>query len=284
VKRTLLCFGLGYSAEYLIKRIDPSAWNIIGTTRDVGRKSYLEAQGYTVYALETIPDSVWNEVSHIVHSVVPTAEGDPVSHRYMSALQSARKLEWFAYLSTTGVYGDHQGAWVDEETQLNPPSERLRRRVDAEQNWLAHIAGANVFRLAGIYGPGRSVIDEIRTGSVRRIFKEGQVFSRIHVEDIARTLHRSMESPLRGEIFNVCDNEPAPAHEVVSYACGLMQVLPPPMLPFETAQLSEMAREFYNSNRRVSNQKIREKLGVELRYPTYREGVSALVKAAKSAD
>ncbi len=281
---TLLCFGLGYSAEYLTKRLDLKQWQIIGTTRDAGRKRYLESLGYTVYALDNIPDSVWGDVTHALHSIVPTPEGDPVALEHLSSLTHAPKLEWFAYLSTTGVYGDHEGAWVDETTAVNPPNPRLKRRVDAEQHWLSKLSCAQVFRLAGIYGPDRSVVDEIRTSSARRIYKEGQVFSRIHVEDIALTLEQAISTPFFGEVFNVCDNEPAPAHEVVSYACELMGVTPPPMIAYEQAQLSEMAKEFYSSNRRVSNQKIRKKLGVNLAYPTYREGIAALVKSAKSAD
>lgn len=179
---------------------------------------------------------------------------------------------WAGYLSTTGVYGDWGGAWVDEGSELRPNNERLKRRVAAEKEWRAH--GGHVFRLAGIYGPTRSAIEDIRAGEARRIDKPNQVFSRIHVDDIAQTVVASMFAPNAGSVYNVCDDAPAPAHEVVEYGCRLLGVKPPPLIPFEQAELSPMGREFYAANRRVRNGKIKKELGISLYYPSYKEGLA----------
>lgn len=266
----------------LSESLSQRGWNVIGTTRDVQRAEMLRAKGYEIFSLEALPDDVWNRATHVVHSIPPAASGDEVLQRYAEKIVQAPKLEWFGYLSTTGVYGDHGGAWVDEATTIKPVSKRQCLRAETEAAFLTlqkeKAVPSHVFRLSGIYGPTRSVVDDVRAGQARRIFKEGQVFSRIHVEDIVHVMLASIKNPSPGEIYNVCDDEPAPAHEVVEYACGKMGVEPPPLIPFEQAELSEMGREFYSSNRRVSNRKIRDKLGVMLKYPTYREGVNALLK------
>lgn len=179
---------------------------------------------------------------------------------------------WLGYLSTTGVYGDWDGAWVDENAELRGTGERLKRRIAAEKEWRAH--GGHVFRLAGIYGPGRSVLEDLKAGTARRIDKKGQVFSRIHVADIAHIVFASMRRPSPGSTYNVCDDEPAPAHEVVAHGARLLGIKPPPLVPYEQAQLSPMGHEFYAANRRVNNEKIKRELGVSLIYPTYREGLA----------
>ncbi|MCZ6764549.1 MAG: NAD-dependent epimerase/dehydratase family protein, partial [Alphaproteobacteria bacterium] len=188
--------------------------------------------------------------------------------------------------STTGVYGDRAGDWVDETSPLKPTGARGRARVKAEAAWReagdAHGLPVHIFRLAGIYGPGRNALETVRAGTARRVVKPGQLFARIHVDDIVSVLRASIDRPRPGAIYNVCDDEPAPAQDVVAYACRLLGVMPPPEEPFEKAvasgSLSDMAQSFYADNRRVANRLIKEELGVRLAYPSYREGLDALVR------
>jgi len=200
-------------------------------------------------------------------------------------IASRRELAWIGYLSTTGVYGDRQGGWVDEESALRPTGERGRRRVAAEAGWraLGQRAGlpAHVFRLAGIYGPGRSAFDALRAGRAQRIEKPGHVFSRIHVADIVQVLHASMARPRAGAIYNLCDDDPAAPADVIAHAAALLGVAPPPIVPFAEAKLSEMARSFYDDNKRVRNDRIKQELGVRLTYPDYRAGLAAILAAER---
>jgi nucleoside-diphosphate-sugar epimerase len=195
-------------------------------------------------------------------------------------LAAASNLRWIGYLSTTGVYGDHGGALVDETTPAAPTSERAERRVAAERDWLAfgqeRGIKVQIFRLAGIYGPGRNVLDDIRAGTAKRIVRPGQMFSRIHVEDIAAALRAALDSQSDSAIFNVCDDEPAPPAEVVTYGCELLGVAPPQEIAFEQAALSPMAMTFWADNKRVDNRLMNRELGISLLYPTYREGLKAL--------
>ncbi len=190
-------------------------------------------------------------------------------------------LRWLGYLSTTGVYGDRGGGWVDETARLLPTGERGRRRVAAEQGWLGlwHDSGVpvHIFRLAGIYGPGRSAFDALRAGTAKRIDKPGQVFSRIHVEDLARVLVASIGQPRPGAVYNVCDDDPSPPEAVVAHAATLLGMPQPPLVPFEAAELSPMARSFYDDNKRVSNRLIKTELGVCLLYPDFRVGLAAIL-------
>jgi nucleoside-diphosphate-sugar epimerase len=196
-------------------------------------------------------------------------------------LRRAPNAAWIAYLSTTGVYGDHGGGWVTEESPLAPNTERGARRLAAERQWLALPQPAHLFRLAGIYGPGRNQLLTVVDGTARRIIKPGQVFSRIHVDDIAATLEASIASPNPGRAYNVCDDEPCPPQDVVAYAAKLLGKPVPPDIAFVDAALSPMARSFYADSKRVSNRRIREELGVKLLYPTYREGLKALAAAIR---
>jgi nucleoside-diphosphate-sugar epimerase len=196
-------------------------------------------------------------------------------------------LGWVGYLSTTGVYGDRAGGWVDESGELRPTGDRGRRRVAAETAWLdlwrRRGVPVHVFRLAGIYGPRRSAFDSLRQARAQRIDKPGQVFSRIHVDDIAAVLSVSMAKPNPGAIYNVCDDDPAAPAEVIAYAAGLLGIELPPLVPFAQAELSDMAQSFYADNKRVRNDRIKRELGVELAYPDYRQGLAAILKRERES-
>lgn len=213
-------------------------------------------------------------------SVPPGDDGDPTLEAFSTIIASARKLRWIGYLSTVGVYGDRNGQWVDESTPVAPTSARSISRLQVEQQWLDLGRRSNkavhVFRLSGIYGPGRNQLVQLANGTARRIVKLGQVFNRIHVRDIARVLHASMQQPRAGAIYNVTDNEPAPPQDVVSFAASLRGQAPPAEIAIDDADLSPMGRSFYRENKRVSNALLSNELGVELQYPTYREGLTAL--------
>jgi nucleoside-diphosphate-sugar epimerase len=211
---------------------------------------------------------------------VHRADADGREH---AADLAALRPAWVGYLSTTGVYGDRAGGWVDEASALTPAGERGRRRVAAEAGWRALGLPLHIFRLAGIYGPGRSALDSVRAGKAQRIDKPGQVFSRIHVDDIAAVLDASIARPYPGAIYNVCDDDPAPPQDVIAYACALLGRAPPPLVPFDQAALSPMARSFYGESKRVSNRRIKDELGVRLRFPDYRAGLDALAAADPAA-
>jgi nucleoside-diphosphate-sugar epimerase len=216
--------------------------------------------------------------THLLSSVPPDDKGDPVLDMHGAAIaRIAPRLQWIGYLSTTGVYGDRQGGWVDESSALTPSGERGRRRLAAETAWLALPQPAHLFRLAGIYGPGRSALDSVRDGKARRVVKPGQVFSRIHRDDIVQVLLASIARPHPGTAYNVCDDDPADPAEVITHACKLLNVPPPPAVPFAEAGLSPMARSFYDDNKRVRNDRIKQALGVVLTYPDYRAGLAALL-------
>jgi nucleoside-diphosphate-sugar epimerase len=278
----LFCFGLGYSASALARRLRARGWEVRGTTRSAEKAALLEAEGYRAFLFGrdrplADPPTAFAGVTHVLTSIAPDERGDPVLDLHGADLGAVPTLRWIGYLGTTSVYGDRQGAWVDEETPIDPTLARADRRARAEAAWLDSGLPAHVFRLAGIYGPGRNALVNLRDGTARRIVKPGQVFSRIHVDDIATVLEASMTSPRPGRIYNVCDDEPAPPQDVVAFAAGLLGVEPPPEQDYATAELSPMARTFYKDNRRVRNERIKRELGVELAYPSYREGLSALL-------
>lgn len=280
----LFVFGLGYSAGVLATRLRADGWSIAGTTRTEARRAELAAAGIDAYLFErghplADPSAALAGTTHLLLSVPPDERGDPVLQVHGGAIAGLASLDWAGYLSTTGVYGDTGGAWVGEAAWLRPSGERAQRRVTAERGWLDLYRQfglpLHVFRLPGIYGPGRSALDQLRAGTARRIDKPGQVFSRVHVDDIAATLCASMAKPNPGAIYNVADDLPAPSHEVVAYAAGLLGVEPPPLIPFEAADLSPMAASFYADNRRVRNDRIKRELGVRLHFPDYRAGLAA---------
>jgi nucleoside-diphosphate-sugar epimerase len=278
----LFCFGFGYSAESLARRLSPRVAAVAGT------RTNLVPPGEPGVALAAYKgDRPSAEVrgllagtTHVLISIPPDLEGDVVLRHYADDIAALPGLAWIGYLSTVGVYGDAKGAWVDEESPTRPISERSLQRAQAEQAWLDFGTDAGrrveVFRLAGIYGPGRSVIDNLKAGTARRIVKPGQVFNRIHVEDIARVLVAAIDNDMGHRIFNVSDDEPAPPEDVVAYAAELLGLPIPPAVAFDSAGLSGMAASFWTECKRVRNERIRRDLGVELLYPTYREGLRAL--------
>jgi len=281
----LFCFGLGYTALALGRRLVASGWAVTGTCRSTERRASLSASGFSAILLDRnrpVDTTSLNGVTHLLVSVPPDAAGDPVLALQGSDIATlVGRLSWLGYLSTTGVYGDRGGGWVDETAELLPTGERGRRRAAAEQGWLGlwHDRGVpvHIFRLAAIYGPGRSAFDALRAGTAKRIDKPGQVFSRIHVEDLASVLIASMERPRPGAVYNVCDDDPAPPAAVVAHAAELLGIAPPPLVPLGAAGLSPMARSFYDDNKRVANRLIKNELGVTLRYPDFRAGLAAIL-------
>jgi nucleoside-diphosphate-sugar epimerase len=285
----LLCFGLGYSAEHFIAKYGDGSEHIVGTVRGAERAAVLSARfgsGLNILAFDgtsPTPDltNAIGEADVALVSIPQTAKGDPVLAAFGGALERASRLRSVVYLSTVGVYGDHSGAWVDEETPPRPDSVRSRERLAAEQAWQAfgrrsHKAIA-ILRLAGIYGPGRSALVQIARGEARRIIKPGQVFNRIHVGDIAQAIDAAFAHNADG-IFNVADDEPALPDDPIVFAAQLLGRDPPPEIRFEDAvsSMSPMAVTFWQDCRRVRNDKLKRELGVTLDYPTYREGLRAL--------
>lgn len=274
--KTLLSIGHGYSARALARLLLPQGWRIIATTRSAAKADMLRAEGVEpmVWTGGALPLS---EATHLLTSVAPDGSGDPVLAAQRNAIAAARHLEWVGYLSTVGVYGDHGGGWVDEDTPLTPSTTRGVQRVAAETAWAALGLPLHVFRLAGIYGPGRGPFEKVRDGTARLIVKPGQVFSRIHVEDIAQVLAASIARPTPGRVYNVCDDAPSPPEDVLAYAAELLGLPRPPEVPFDPASMTPMAASFYAENKRVRNDRIKAELGVSLRYPDYRAGLEAML-------
>jgi nucleoside-diphosphate-sugar epimerase len=282
---TILSFGHGYSAQALSRILLPQGWQITGTTRSEVKAEALADQGVEPLIFPgdgdgdgDVADAI-AQASHLLISAGPDASGDPVLNAVGDMISArARQFEWVGYLSTTGVYGDHQGAWVDENTPLTPSTRRGQWRKDAEEAWHA-VPGLplHIFRLAGIYGPGRGPFAKVRDGTARRIVKTGQVFSRTHVEDIAQVLAASIAQPAPGTAYNICDDDPAPPQDVIAHAAELLGAPVPPAIPFEIAEMTPMARSFYAESKRVRNDRIKDELGVQLRFRTYREGLAALL-------
>jgi len=280
----LFIFGTGFSSKAFVEEVrDQFDW-IGGTTRSSDKMEALRTLGVEPFLFDgnSQGDGVTEalkQATHILVSIAPNEAGDPVLNQYANEIAGA-KPRWIGYLSTVGVYGNHDGAWVDEDTPLNPVSKRSVQRVAAEEAWLAFAEQndlpVQIFRLSGIYGPGRNAFENFRKGTARRLVKPGQVFNRIHVADIAGALKAAMTKPST-RVFNVTDDEPAPPQDVVAFAAELLGVEAPPEIPFETADLTPMARSFYGENKRVSNQRLKDELGFTFRYPDYRVALKALL-------
>ncbi|MBD3665009.1 SDR family oxidoreductase [Sulfitobacter aestuariivivens] len=280
MEKTLLSFGHGFSAQALAKVLIPQGWRIVGTTRSPDKAEAIARTGVEplIWPGSDV-SALLPKFSNILISAGPGPEGDPV----LAALRddfaaAAAGMRWVGYLSTTGVYGDHAGEWVDERTALTPATKRGQARVKAEAGWQAiPDLPLHIFRLAGIYGPGRGPFAKVRKGTARRIIKEGQVFSRIHVEDIAQALVLSLDQPDPGAVYNLCDDDPAPPQDVIGHAAELLGLPLPPAIAFEDADMSPMARSFYAESKKVSNAHAKEALGWRPAYPDYRSGLAALL-------
>lgn len=280
----LFVFGVGYSSAAFIEQVKDRCDWIGGTTRSADKAKSLGQKGIEAFLFDgEVPGQGIAEAlasaTHILVSIAPDNAGDPVLLRHGQDIAASRPL-WIGYLSTVGVYGNHDGDWVDENTPCKPVSKRSIQRVGAETSWLdfggQHALPVQIFRLSGIYGPGRNVFENFKAGRARRLIKPGQVFNRIHVADIAGVLAKAIDYP-ETRIFNVTDDEPAPPQDVVTYAAELLGVEAPPEIPFETADLTPMARSFYGENKRVSNARVKECLGYEFEFPNYRIALSNLI-------
>ena len=282
----ILFFGLGFSATALAERLAQKGWTISATSRSAAGAEAIRAKGYRGLVFDgsqPLPQAAFDGVTHVVDSAPPGDDGDPVLRQHAKDFASrAAQFKWVAYLSTTGVYGDHGGGLVTEDTPLTPNTERGHKRLLAESQWLdlwrATGLPVMIFRLAGIYGPGRNQLLSLLDGTAKRVIKPGQIFSRIHVADIANTLQASIAHPNPGRAYNVCDDEACPPQDVVEYGAQLLGLPVPPDVAFEEANLSPMAKSFYADSKRVSNARIVEELGVRLSYPTYREGLTAIAR------
>jgi nucleoside-diphosphate-sugar epimerase len=279
----LFCFGFGYCATALARHLQGQRWRIAGTVRDGATRAALAREGFACVPFDDRNGiaAALSHHDHLLISIPPSDSGDRVLTLYLQELLAhGRSFRWIAYLSTTGVYGDRGGGWVDETSELRPATERGKRRLLAERAWLAlhdeHALPVHIFRLAGIYGPGRNQLLALRKGEARRIVKKEHVFSRIHVDDIAGVLEASIVTPHPGRSYNVCDDEPAPPQTVIAYAAEILGLPVPPEIPFERAGLSGLSRSFYEESKRVSNRRIKDELGYRLAYPSYREGLQAL--------
>lgn len=282
----LFIFGLGFSGLEIAGLAKAAGWSVAGTCTSDQKAEGLRAQGIEAHLFDgttSLPAEAVGNASHVLCTIAPGTTGDPALRTCSTLLRRAR---WLGYLSTTGVYGDHGGGWVDENTPARPGQPRSIERLAAERAWQAQglEAGAavDIFRLPGIYGPGRSAIEQVKAGTAQRIDKPGQVFSRIHVEDIAGTVLIAITATHAGAIYNVADDLPASTGDVVAFACELLGKPAPPIIPWKQAApaMSDMARSFYAENRRVRNDRIKNELGVVLRYPTYREGLRAIAARA----
>lgn len=285
----LFCFGYGYSCDYLAHHLGHTGgWAVAGTTRDPEKRRALKERGVKAYLFDyqhplDDPALFLGDVTHLLVSTPPDNEGDPAFLVHGQDIAALKNLQWVGYLSSTAVYGNHDGGWVDEETEIIPDSIRGSRRARAEDQWLSLLrqygVPVHIFRIAGIYGPGRSALDSVRAGIARRIDKPGHAFNRIHVEDIVRILVASMNRPDPGAIYNISDDLASPSHEVIAYACELLGQPVPPLIPYSEADMAPIARSFYADNKRVRNDKIKKELGVSLRYPDYRAGLRACYEA-----
>ena len=287
----LFCFGYGYTCDDLAHVLMGQGWSVAGTTRDNEKRRFLRNLGLKSFLFDgdhPLEDPVLflKDTTHLLISTPPDDEGDPVFNHHAQDILNIPTLKWVGYLSSTSVYGDRDGGWVDENSEIRPSSKRGSRRAKAEEQWMSLFHNrqlpVHLFRLAGIYGPGRSAIDSVRAGVARRINKPGHAFSRIHVDDIVQVLLASMNKPNPGAAYNLADDQAAPSHEVIKYACEMLNLPVPPLLPYEEADLAPITRSFYNDNKRVNNERIKAELGVTLKYPNYKGGLEGCLESEKA--
>ncbi|MBN9453909.1 MAG: SDR family oxidoreductase [Bosea sp.] len=286
----ILILGLGYSAGFFARAALAQGWEVTGTVRSTEKAAELSSEGIRTlvfggFAVSSTLAKAVSEADAVLVSVQPAEDGDPALGPLRAALMMAPNLRWIGYLSTIGVYGDQGGVWIDEATPPAPTNARTRQRVEIEEAWLqlGRDSGkpVQIFRLSGIYGPGRNAITKLRAGTANRLVKPGQVFNRIHVDDIAGVLMASLAQPRQGAVYNVTDDEPGPPQDVITFAAELTGLEPPPEIPFEQARLSPMAASFYGESKRVSNALVKREFGYAFRYPTYREALRTLVEAGE---
>ena len=286
----ILILGLGYSAGFFARAALARGWEVTGTVRSAEKAAELSRAGIRTlvfggFAVSSALTKAVAEADAVLVSVQPAEDGDPALGPLRDALMAAPNLRWIGYLSTIGVYGDQGGAWIDEATPPAPTNARTRQRVDIEEAWLqlGRDSGkpVQIFRLSGIYGPGRNAITKLRAGTANRLIKPGQVFNRIHVDDIVGVLMASLAQPRQGAVYNVTDDEPGPPQDVITLAAELTGLEPPPEIPFEQAKLSPMAASFYGESKRVSNALVKREFDYVFRYPTYREALRALAAAGE---
>ncbi len=292
-RKRLFCFGYGYTADYLGHDLQTNheGWTIGGTTRDKERRNELLARRIRARIFDyehpiEDPKTLFNRFSHLLISTPPNDQGDPVFNIHAEDLINLKNLKWVGYLSSTNVYGNRDGAEVDETSEIRPTSQRGSRRALAERQWLSlyerYGVPVHIFRLSGIYGPGRSALDSLRVGTARRIEKPGHKFNRIHVDDIIQTLYQSFKNPNPGSIYNITDDLPAPSHETIAQACKLLNMPVPPLTPIDEVDMAPIALSFYKDNKHVLNNKIKEELGVQLKYPNYRDGLQGCLNAEEN--
>ena len=286
----LFCFGLGYSAQQTAQRLAERGWRVSGTSTSAEGIAKLQRAGFDVVLFDgtrASPEAgpLLAQATHVLLSIPPGPNGDPAFVHYGEAVAASKSIAWIGYFSTVGVYGDAAGGWVSEDEEARPASSRGKLRLAAERTWqtLGETSGkrVDIFRLPGIYGPGRSAIEDVKAGTARRLVKPGQVFNRIHVEDIAAAVIAAIDKGAPGRVYNVTDDEPGPPQDVVTYAAELLGRSPPPEIDFATADLSPMARSFYSESKRVSNARLKRELLPHLAYPTYREGLAAIAGLTK---
>ncbi len=286
----LFCFGYGYVAEALAEHLRLFGWKISGTTTDPQKAVKMAENGIKSYVFDPNmslcdPFGALNDVTHLLISIPPASYGDVVLDMHEEDIEQMKNLEWIGYLSSTAVYGNQNGGKVDESFLPAPSSQRGSLRLKSEQQWQQFFNDTrmplNIFRLAGIYGPGRSALDAVRAGNSRRIDKPGHAFNRIHLDDIVQVLIASINTPKKNEIYNLADDCAAPSHEVIAYACTILGMDVPPLIPFESVEMAPIVRSFYADNKRVKNDKIKKDLGITLLHPDYKSGLNACFDAER---
>lgn len=293
-KKRLFCFGFGYTATFLAEALQAQGWSVAGTTTSARKRDFMRQQGVDAFLLDRNrplddPRKALTDATHVLLSIPPNPEGDTVFAAHGGDLVTIpKKLEWVGYLSATAVYGNQDGAWVTEQTPAAPASRRGSLRLKAEEQWqslyLNEGLPLHIFRLAGVYGPGRSAVDAVRSGyETRCVDKPGHAFNRIHIDDVVQTLIASINKPNPGAIYNVADDEPTTSYEVIRFACNLLGVDTPPLVPYDQAELAPIVRSFYKDNKRVRNDLIKSELGVTLHYPDYRSGLQACLAVEQEA-
>ena len=278
--KKLFCFGVGFSAVDILMQSRDMGYEVSGCVRSQDKADALnERYDFNVVTLDSLTAEYFSDITHIVMSIPPARNGSSSYTAYKAFVDSALHLEWFGYLSTTGVYGDKQGGWVDENTPVSPSGERGKCRIEAEAYWHSVCDKVHVFRLPGIYGNGRSALDTVSSKGAKAVNKKDQVFNRIHTYDIAQTVVASMQKPRHGAVYNVVDDMATSPIAPLLFACDLLGIAPVPIVDYDNAELSTMAKSFYADSKRVKNTLIKQELGVQLKYPTYLEGLQAIFES-----